>query len=776
MRPSTIEQVIQLIESTFRVEIAYYAHPNVAITAAATSTATSENWTQKLFERRAISSLPPVEKGDRFIEVERTLTSLYCFLLQQLNADDAYHAFTAAQIDRPGKLTRETFQALYYTVDRIVARHTEKSDILMRLIIYSDLGKSGQFKDAAIALVKRDSVRIDLSASLDPDEFIYKLLQKLNDEQLAEILPNFASLSPVAKQILKEFYPIMRACLGHLYFLERGSRTLEIIANALHKIPEEKRRDAIDLVFLAQQYDGFGAQGQCNIAGSLTCNENFYMGFHALMHETLLRLERELSTWRVIQFHVEYNAATLEKMGAQVAFDYYTQKRAQWLGLIDASSEETLTPELQFLTRMGSTLRGFTPEFGTILTEEFERLSATQKQLLIAQFSFDPNGMESWTDTHYVTTPIHNASRELFDAGNERQAIAKALQASICFAMLVDYLKNYSCTTKYVATNRTRVISFREFAFLVTKHSELSDPSRFHPAEFFINQKNSIERVPKIKREPELLQPPKTPAEAIQSRRNPCYGFCIVVDARATPNPAELASFDTELLDTFKTTQQKILDVVAPTRFRDRPNRSSQYIKQRFFHGAVAGMRPLMDQEHFVRLYLADDKPVSESELIHMSEKLQIYLREMKPTLKPVGFEIMPTDGTVVLRLKYQTATDDPKPLFNLVETLDPDSHFPKWDASNVLRNTTIAVAICVIDLGSLSTTQLESIRAMLNEASRYVVENFSTLHLNGFWQISSFDKRTLSPFHIKMHSHISESNIVYTPLPPVMSFSNLYP
>lgn len=774
MRPSTIEQVIQLIASTFRIEITYYAHSNVAITAAATSVAAAENWTQKLFEEHVIASLPPVEKGDRFIEVERTLTSLYCLLLQQLNADDAYHAFTAAQIDRPGKLTRETFQALYHTVNRIVGSRTEKtekSDILIRLIVYSDLGKSGRFKDVAMALVKRDSIKIDLSTSLDPDEFIYKLLQKLSDAQLSEILPSFSSLSTVAKQILKGFYPVMRACLGHLYFLERGSRTLEIIANALHKIPEEKRREAIDLVFLAQQYDGFGAQGQCNIAGSLTCNENFYRGFHALTYETLLILERELSTQRVVQFHAEYNAATLEKIGAQVAFDYYTRKRAQWLGFIDASFEESLTPQLQFLTRIGSTLRGFTPEFGTLLLEEFECLSTTHKQLLIMQFSFDHNGVESWTDTHYVTTPIHNASRELFDAGNERQAIAKALKASICFAMLLDYLKNASCATKYVTTNRTRVISFREFAFLVTKHPELSDPEKFNPAEFFINQKNCIERIPKRVHEPAFLQPPKTPAEAIQSRRNPCYGFCIVIDARTSPNPAELSSFDTEVLEVLKTIQKKIVDVVvAPQRFLE------PYIKQRFFHGAVAGMRPVLDQEAFVSLYLADDKPVSESALQSMSEKLKVYLRDMRPTLTPVGFEIMPTDGTVVMRLKCQTATNDPKPLFTLSETLDPAGHFPKWDASNVLRNTTIAVAICVIDLTPLSTTQLSSIHAMLDEASRCFVDKFSTLHVNGFWQISLFDKRTLSPFHIKVHSHITEHAIVYTPLPPVMTFSNLYP
>lgn len=272
------------------------------------------------------------------------------------------------------------------------------------------------------------------------------------------------------------------------------------------------------------------------------------------------------------------------------------------------------------------------------------------------------------------------------------------------------------------------------------------------------------------------LQPPTTPAEAIQSRRNPCYGFCVVVDARTTSNPAELASFDSNILDVFKAVQNKILDTVAPERFRDRPNRSSQYIKQRFFHGSVAGVRPLLDQEAFARLYLGDDQPVSDAALQSMSETLQMMLRDTRPTLSPVGFEIIPTDGTVVMRLRYQTAIDDPKPLFTLAQTLDPSGHFLKWDATNVMRNTTIAVAICVIDLRSLSVEQMDCIRATLDEATRYCVDNFSTLPINGFWQISSFDKRTLSPFHIKMHSHITEHGIVRTPLPPVMSFSNLYP
>src|SRR3990167_6415153 len=174
------EKFIELIESEFSREIQYYATSDVSVTAQAVGGPDAENWTQELFERKIITSLPSKEKGDRFIEVERTLEALYCFYLQKLNLDEAYNAFVEAQKNNPEInqteiLRKETFNVLYQNINHIVD-DKDKTDILMRLIIYSDLGKSPQFKHTVKQLAEKETIVIDLS--LDPDDLIAETWRK----------------------------------------------------------------------------------------------------------------------------------------------------------------------------------------------------------------------------------------------------------------------------------------------------------------------------------------------------------------------------------------------------------------------------------------------------------------------------------------------------------------------------------------------------------------------------------------------------------------------
>ena len=75
---------------------------------------------------------------------------------------------------------------------------------------------------------------------------------QLDDAKIAAILPSFDSLSQSSKKLLRQAYSIMTACFGHLYFLEGGIKTLEVIADALQGIELTQRKELLDLVFLAQ--------------------------------------------------------------------------------------------------------------------------------------------------------------------------------------------------------------------------------------------------------------------------------------------------------------------------------------------------------------------------------------------------------------------------------------------------------------------------------------------------------------------------------------------
>ena len=169
--------------------------------------------------------------GDRFVEIERTLTALYCFFLQNLDVNEAYKAFTSAQrnnreIKENEIINEENFNRIYEKT-KLIIDEASKKNVLMYLIIYSDIGKSPRIKELLKALSMQTSINIDLS--LDPDDLMMEILNKLDDDQINKVLPSFIHLSPTEKNMLREIYPIMSACLGHLYFLERGEKTLQLI-------------------------------------------------------------------------------------------------------------------------------------------------------------------------------------------------------------------------------------------------------------------------------------------------------------------------------------------------------------------------------------------------------------------------------------------------------------------------------------------------------------------------------------------------------------------
>ncbi|MDX1900919.1 MAG: hypothetical protein SFW66_02815 [Gammaproteobacteria bacterium] len=467
LKLNNVKNLVELIESEFSTEMNYYATPDVAVTAHAVGDVDSANWTQILFERKIISSLPPSSKGDRFIELERSLTSLYCFSLQGIEPDEAYDAFIDAQRNNPDVLTKDSFKRLYNQINSII-NNKDKSDILKRLIIYSDLGKSPQFRRVVKELSDKEIIKID--TSLDPDDLMTEILFKLNDHQLTTVLPSFLQLSPHAKETLRKIYPIMQACFGHIYFLERGELTFQTISQALGKIPTEERGEALDLVYLSQLYDGFGAQGQRQISGSLTCTENFYLGY-LFIYESLLKLIQQL------------NATENASSAANDAFQNYLHDRAQLLGF-----KPPLSSEQQFLTRMGCMLRGFTPEFGKILIDEYGKLPNAQKKLLITQLNFSDQGLEGWTKAHYIATVPQNVSRSLFENNNVHDAIAQAIKSTVCFSMLTEEMRNRYAS---FVTDRSRVISFGEIAFLSSKSPELFDPNIFNPTEYMFNPNNN---------------------------------------------------------------------------------------------------------------------------------------------------------------------------------------------------------------------------------------------------------------------------------------------
>lgn len=248
---------------------------------------------------------------------------------------------------------------------------------------------------------------------------------------------------------------------------------------------------------------------------------------------------------------------------------------------------------------------------------------------------------------------------------------------------------------------------------------------------------------------PAVLQPPKNPQEAIQSRRNPCHGFAIVVDLH---EHAELLAF-------LRGLQDVVLNRIDPDRgSKGKPIKSDLYIKQKFFHACVFGMPPLLAKKDFLILYGSNNGLLNHKAMDDMCAVLQNHLDTQKPHLEPVRCELMP-DGTVLARFSYCTASKDDSPLLTLSQELDPNKQFTQWDSTNRLRYTTSAVVICVIDKDRLSEVTVQSIQSDLQQSTEQLkkVGNIDIEHIG---LLNHYDKRTLSLKHTSQYADVGAKHI----------------
>lgn len=248
---------------------------------------------------------------------------------------------------------------------------------------------------------------------------------------------------------------------------------------------------------------------------------------------------------------------------------------------------------------------------------------------------------------------------------------------------------------------------------------------------------------------PAVLQPPKNPQEAVASRRNPCYGFGAIVDLQENIG----------LIAVLRGAQDAVLNTIDPDRgTKSKPIKSDLYIKQKFFHASVFAMPPLLVKEDFLTLYGNKNGLLNRKAMDEMCTVLQTHIDTQKPYLEPVRCELMP-DGTVLARFAYCTTSKDDSPLLTLSQQLDPNKQFAQWDATNRLRYTTVAVAICTIDKDKLSETSLESIHSHLQQYSEKL-KQLGNIDIEHFSLMNFYDKRTWSLKHITQYADVSAKQI----------------
>ncbi len=435
-------EFLDKLAANYKVELNYYTHPGVVITAHQVGALAQQSWSELLIAKGVIPATRGVQK---YIELERTLSSLYCL---QLCLDENYEDFVAAQPEHD-KLSRANFTKLCQMTQAAAADEDAKAAIF-NLILKSDLGKSPAVRELA--------KNAGIDARLDTDELMVEIL-KLSPLEIAKILPSYVELSQPAKEMLVKAYPMMMTCYGHLYFLEAGQKTLEnMVAGLLTITNVAERKKLLQLVSAAQLFDAIGAQGQLNMDGSVTCTDNFFRGYVAVL-ETFQYLEEDL---RDPNKHspIEHNFAD------------YVEERAEWLNLYDYAFETRADYEV--VLRLACTLRIFDWMIADKLKIAYYALKPAYRELLTAQLSLDKTkGINTFNHSpHYVASSAQNISRALFEQGNVDAALSKALHAEVCFAMFVKELIDNHATD---ANHPNYPLSFAKLAGMGYDNPETLD-------------------------------------------------------------------------------------------------------------------------------------------------------------------------------------------------------------------------------------------------------------------------------------------------------------
>lgn len=311
---------------------------------------------------------------------------------------------------------------------------------------------------------------------------------------LSPVLPSFAHLTPEEKTKLRTYFPLMTACLGHLYFLEAAPQMLKTIENALAAIPEAEQVDALAFVIKTSQFlDGMGAVGNNTILGSYTCSENFEKGYNEAMFESM-------------------NLFLPNPIGkSSQVLEAYLLKRSEYMGAGFYKTDFDREGDYQVFMRLACKLRIFDSERAQELKEAYFGLSQDIRDLLSEQLNLSgETGIDSFrVAPNYEATGFMNITDktkkliaktiEELDAAQKETLSQKITQIEEQLAVYVHQAReeeytlplNYAvCFAKIIREMKRHYpeicdsinpANFGALAFVAGQTPEIFDPATFSP-------------------------------------------------------------------------------------------------------------------------------------------------------------------------------------------------------------------------------------------------------------------------------------------------------
>ncbi len=255
-------------------EIRWFADPQVSITQEVPGKAEISGWTQQLAKHKDDAGDPYItmQNGAKYIELERTLSSIVFFHLFYDGSQKAYEKFTSVyekgsealqkliQVNKDQALSFESFQEIH-KLARKIAKDSAGYQTVVAMLIYSDIGKTPRARNLA-----KEKLQFKRT---NHDDFIEELLSKMPQE-ITSVLKSYGALQAGQQTVMSHVASAMRIHLGHVLHIEGGHKMFHQFSEACKRGKVSK--DVFDLAFLIQYCDvaAAAAQVQCNGLLSLT--------------------------------------------------------------------------------------------------------------------------------------------------------------------------------------------------------------------------------------------------------------------------------------------------------------------------------------------------------------------------------------------------------------------------------------------------------------------------------------------------------------------------
>ena len=387
--------------------------------------------------------------GKKLIELERTCAAMDALRRCHNKGPQDYEIFMFPQ-KKEEQLTRKQFNKILSSLGFSVnsPEYADEIEVLKLLTILSDVGKSKETQKRAMAI---DSQVEGLSS----DDLVAKILS-WSDAKISSIFPVINRLTSNQKAILKEVYPLMKNCLGHLKFLEGCPKLMERLSEELSHIKDYKNRErAIRLVFASQFFDGVGAQGQSFPFGSKTCTYAFFKDY------------------MIIQKHLKDLCNPTND--AELVSNNYLNEKASLFGCLHNEND---IQKRDFLLRLFCTLRVTDSIKAQEIKDAFDSLSFDYQDLLCNELNLRTGiGLNAFARaSDYVATGALNITDDGKDLSPE--GVQRALNVMIVLARLV---KKIRTEFDYITLDSTRLCNFGGLAHLATTQPQMfNNPDQFN--------------------------------------------------------------------------------------------------------------------------------------------------------------------------------------------------------------------------------------------------------------------------------------------------------